>query len=220
MMNTPKLKAPEYKIISSLASINSEDSLTIIDLGTITTKKAIEKNEIIATGTINSINIECKSLLDYESNVSEIYVIIPGKNHKGIISLTVNSDLVSSIISISEDDCYNIYSLYYGQNFEALSLLSDFCKTENISATIGNNELYGNYIQADSNSTKQGKFYSIVDLNIPENESYILEFDASIANTNTNNSSIFYIFTDQSNKNSYILKMSSPTYNNGRNNMK
>lgn len=47
-----------------------------------------------------------------------------------------------------------------------------------------------------------------------------MEFDASIANTNTNNSSIFYIFTDQSNKNSYILKMSSPTYNNGRNNMK
>ncbi len=220
MMNTPKLKAPEYKIISSLASINSEDSLTIIDLGTITTKKAIEKNGIIATGTINPINIKCKSLQDYESNVSEIYVIIPRKNHKGIISLTVNSDLVSSIISISEDDCYNIYSLYYGQNFEALSLVSDFCKTENITATIGNNELYGNYIQANSDSFKQGKFYSIVDLNIPENESYILEFDASIANTNTNNSSIFYIFTDQSNKNSYILKMSSPTYNNGRNNMK
>lgn len=168
-MNTPKLMAPEYKIISSLASINSEDSLTIIDLGTITTKKAIEKNGIIATGTINSINIEYKSLQDYESNVSEIYVIIPGKNHKGIISLTVNYDLVSSIISISEDDCYNIYSLYYGQNFEALSLVSDFCKTENIKATIGNNELYGNYIQANSDSFKQGKFYSIVDLNIPEN---------------------------------------------------
>ena len=220
MMNTLKLKAPEYKIISSVATINTEDSLTIIDLGTITTKKAIVKDEIIATGTINSISIECKSLQDYESNVSEIYVIIPGKNHKGSISLTVNPELVSSPISISEDDCYNIYSLYYGQNFEDLSSASDFCKTENITATIGNNELYGNYIQVNSSSSKKGNFYSIADLNIPENESYILEFDASIANTNTSNSSIFYILTEQSNKDSYILKMSSTTYNNGSNNMK
>ena len=220
-MITPKLKPPTYKIISSYAStLNTENSLTIIDLGNLTTIKPIKKDEIIATGTINSISIECKSLQDYKSNISEIYVIIPGKNHKGCISITVNQELVSTPTIIKEEDCYNIYSLYYGQNFEALSSVSDFCKTENITATIGNNESYGKYIEVSSNSKKKGAFYSIVDLNIPENGNYIMEFDVAIANTNTNNSSIFYILTDQSNKDSYLLKMSTNSYNNGKNNMK
>ncbi len=170
-MITPKSKPPTYKIISSYTSaVNPENSLTIIDLGTLTTIKPIKKDEIIATGTINSISIECKSLQDYKSNISEIYVIIPGKNHKGSISITVNQNLVSTPIIIKEDDCYNIYSLYYGQNFEALSLASDFCKTENITASIIDNESYGKYIEANSNPKKKGMFYSLTDLNIPEDE--------------------------------------------------
>ena len=64
-MITPKLEPPTYKIISSYAAaVNPENSLTIIDLGTLTTIKPIKKDEIIATGTINSISIEYKSLQD------------------------------------------------------------------------------------------------------------------------------------------------------------
>ena len=42
----------------------------------------------------------------------------------------------------------------------------------------------------------------------------------AIANTNSNNSSIFYILTDKSSKDSYLLKMSTNTYNTGKINLK
>ena len=217
-MNNPKLKAPSYKIISSTAMSNQRNSLTLIDLGKNTTIKSISKDDIIATGKINSIDVEFKALENTESGVSEIYALIPGINHKGAISLTLESDIVSTPITINEDDCYYIYSLYYGENFDSMSLVSEFCKTEKISATFGENSTYGRYIQASSTSSN-GKFYSIVDLNIPSEGSYILEFDASIANANVSNNSSFYILTEPSNTNSYLLKMTSNTYNNGSNNM-
>jgi len=219
-MNKPKLKSPSYKIISSAAMSNHGNSLTLIDLGKNTTIKSILKDEIIATGTINSKSVEFKALENTESGVSEIYVLIPDINHKGAISLTVKSDIVSTPITINEDDCYYIYSLYYGENFESMASASDFCKTEKISATFGENSDYGRYIQASSITSNNGKFYSVVDLNIPSEGSYILEFDASIANANTDkNSSSFYILTEQSNTNSYLLKMNSKTFNNGSNDM-
>ena len=128
-MNSPKLKAPSYKIISSAAMSNQGNSLTLIDLGKNVTIKSIVKDDIIATGKINTTNIEFKALDNTESGVSEIYALIPGIKHKGAISLTIKSDLVSTPITINEDDCYYIYSLYYGENFDSMSLVSDFCKT-------------------------------------------------------------------------------------------
>ena len=217
-MKNPKLKAPSYKIISSTAMSNQGNSLTLIDLGKNATIKSILKDDIIATGKINSKDIEFKALENTESGVSEIYALIPGINHKGSISLTIKSDIVSTPITINEDDCYYIYSLYYGENFDSMSSVSDFCKTEKISATFGKNTNNGRYIQSSSTSNN-GKFYSIVDLNIPTEGSYLLEFDASIANANVSNSSSFYILTEQSNTDSYLLKMTSNTYNNGNNNM-
>ena len=219
-MKNPKLKAPSYKIISSAATSYSGNSLTLINLGNNTTIKAIEKDEIIATGTINSSNIECKSLESLNPGVSEIYVIISGQNYTGSVSLTINSDITSEPIVINEEDCYNIYSLYYGQNFESLSSENDFCITENIIASLVENETYGKYIQSNSDTKKSGKFYSIEDLNIPLNGSYILEFDAAIANINSSSSSSsFFILTEESNIDSYLLKMTSNTYNNDKNNM-
>ena len=219
-MNNPKLKAPSYKIISSTAMSNQGNSLTLIDLGKNVTIKSIVKDDIIATGKINTTNIEFKALDNTESGVSEIYALIPGIKHKGAISLTIKSDLVSTPITINEDDCYYIYSLYYGENFDSMSLVSDFCKTERISAIFGEDSNYGRYIEAYSITNSYGSFYSVVDLNIPNEGSYILEFDASIANANvSNNSSSFYILTEQSNTSSYLLKMTSNTYNNGSNNM-
>ena len=219
-MNNPKLKAPSYKIISSSAMSNQGNSLTLIDLGKNKTIKSISKDDIIAIGKINSKEVEFKALENTESGVSEIYTLIPGINHKGTISLTIESDIVSTPITINEDDCYYIYSLYYGENFETMSLVSEFCKTEKISASFGENSSYGKYIKASCITNNTGKFYSVVNLNIPSEGNYILEFDASIANANTSdNSSSFYILTEQTNTSSYLLKMTSNTFNNGSNNM-
>ena len=75
-----------------------------------------------------------------------------------------------------------------------MSSVSEFCKTEKISAKFGENSSYGKYIETPSITGNNGKFYSVVDLNIPFEESYILEFDESIAIANTSdNSSSFYI---------------------------
>ena len=149
-------------------------SLTVISLGQYKTINSIEKNEAVATIEINSESLECLSLEDYESGVSEIYVIIPGNNHTGNIKITVKTDLIENSITIIEEDCYNIYSLYYGQNFETLDNVSNFCKSSNISPTIGQDDSYGKYLQATSSTTKNGTSYSIVNLNIPEEGNYII----------------------------------------------
>jgi hypothetical protein len=115
-MKAAKLKKPEYKVISSAAMTHKGNSLTLINLGKEITKKLISKNDIVATGTIGMTPIQCKSLENYEEGVSEIYVIISGINYSGSITLTIDDlELVSSVISISEEDCYNVYSLYYGK---------------------------------------------------------------------------------------------------------
>ena len=52
------------------------------------------------------------------------------------------------------------------------------------------------YFDANSNSNRSGYYYSIVDLNIPENGSHILEFDTTIGNFNQEaKSTIFYILS-------------------------
>lgn len=218
-MNKPKLKIPDYKKISSTAMTNPGDSLTVISLGQSITINAIEKNEVVATCEINSTSFQCLSLEDYESGVSEIYVIIPGNNHSGNIKITIKDNLIENSITIIEEDCYNIYSLYYGQNFETLDNMSNFCKSSNISPTIDQDNSYGKYLQATS-ASNNGTSYSIVNLNIPEEGNYILEFDAHIANSNTNaNNTSFYILSEENNTDYYLLKMFSNTYNNGSNNM-
>ena len=218
-MNQPKLKPPSYKIISSVAMENQGYSLTVLNLAKFKTIISISKDEIVATGTINSQNIEFKSLEDLESGISEIYVIIPGINHKGNISLTLKSELVSYPITITEEDCYNLYSLYYGQNFETLNSANDFCNAWSITPVISQNEIQGKYLEANSSSVRGGYLYSITDLNIPKTGSYILEFEALIATTNNYSNSTFYILAEKTNINSYILKMDSNTYNNGGNNL-
>ncbi len=218
-MNNPKLKAPPYKIISSSAMSNKGNSLTLIDLGKFTTIKSIFKGDIIAKGKINSNSVEFTALEDIQTGVSEIYALIPGINHKGKISLTIESDIVSTSIKIEEDDCYFIYSLYYGQNFDSISSVSEFCNTERISANFVENPTYGRYIDAYSIANSGSSFYSVEDLNIPKEGSYILEFDAVIANANNGNSSTFYILTEQLKKESYLLKMTTNTHNYGNNNM-
>ena len=219
-MNDVNLKRPNYKKISSAAMTNQGKSLTIINLGKSKTKKSIVKDELVATGTINDIIIEFKSLEDYEEGVSEIYVIIPGINHSGNISITINSELVPSPISFSEEDCYNIYSLFYGENFEEMELASDFCTTNIITAEIKEDEIYGKFLESNADVNKNGSLKSIANLNAPINSNYILEFDAAIANSNsTSVSSSFFILTDSTNINSYLLKLYSNTQNWGSNNL-
>ena len=94
-----------------------------------------------------------------------------------------------------EEECYKRYTLFYGQNFKAISA-SNFCISEAITIGKKSNDLYGLYFDANSNSNRSGYYYSIVDLNIPENGSYILEFDTTIGNSNQEaNSTIFYILS-------------------------
>ena len=217
-MTSPKLKMPSYLKISEAAMTNSGDSLTLLSLASITTKTKIYKQQVVASGTIGSTKIDFKSLEDYDSGVSEIYVTVPGINHTGAISLTMKSGLVSSKVKITEDDCSNLVSLYYGQNFESLNSVSNYCKTDVVSAQIAQNSTYGKYLEVNSDSTNRGYFISTEDLNVPTNGSYILEFDAAIANSNNSkNTSIFYILTDQTNVNKYLLKLSSKTPNTGNN---
>ena len=96
-MNIPRLKSPSYKIISSATMTNSWSSLTLISLGNNLTIKDISKNEIIATGSIGTQEVEFKSLEDVFKETSELYVIIFGINYSGQVSLTINSDIVSNI---------------------------------------------------------------------------------------------------------------------------
>ena len=55
--------------------------------------------------------------------------------------------MLSSSLSISEEDCYKIYSLNYGENFEILENLDNFCSITGSSAVIINNETYGKYLE-------------------------------------------------------------------------
>ena len=211
-METAKLKTPNYKIISEAAMNNQGKSLALISLGKSTTIRPISKNDNVATGEINSISVECKSLYDLESGISEIYVLILGINHSGPISLTINSELVSSTITITEDDCYKIYSLYYGENFEQNSA-DDFCTTKNIEAEIKESNTYGKYLQSSSGNSP-GNLCSKVNFNCPDNGNYILEFDGHIANVAADNlTSTFLILNDSSDLNSYLLKLACSTHN-------
>ena len=218
-MNIPKLKIPSYKIISSIAMSNAGNSLILIDLGSTSTIKSISKGQIIATGSINSKSVEYKSLYTVAKGAKEIYALIQGFNYTGKVLLTLKSGITSSSITITEEDCFNVYSLYYGQNFESLSSVYDFCKTETVVAEIKESDKYGKYIEANSSSNRVGTFYSLADLNVPKTGSYILEFDVAIGNTNTSNNSTFSILTDPSNTDSYLLKMDSNSYNNGNNDL-
>ena len=97
--------------------------------------KSISKGEIIATGSINSKSVEYKSLYTVEKGAKEIYALIQGFNYTGKVSLTLKSGITSSSITIIEEDCFNVCSLYYGQNFESLSSRIDemICSVPNIS---------------------------------------------------------------------------------------
>ena len=219
-MNIPTLNQPSYKIISSFAKTNPGNSLVLINLGSTTTIKVISKWEVIATGSINSNPVECKSIYSVKKGSKKIYALIKGYNYTGKVSLTLKSGITSYSITITEDDCFNVCSLYYGQNFESLTSVSNFCKTETIVAEIKESDKYGKYIEANSSSNRTGTFYSLADLNIPKTGSYILEFDLAIGNTNTTTTnSTFCILTDQSNTDSYLLKMDSCSYNNGNNDL-
>ena len=217
-MNIPKLKKPDYKVISSAAMENQGNSLTLLSLGKNRTMKSISKDEVVATGTINTTSIECKAFENYETGVSEIYVIISEINHSGNISMTLDIELVSPSITISEEDCYNIYSLYYGENFETSTTPDNFCSTTVITAAIKSDETYGNYIEADNNKDNNSTFFSIVDLKAPSEGNYILEFDASLASSSSpKTSSTFFILTEKDDRNSYLLKLYSNDQNYGNN---
>ena len=219
-MNSAKLKKPNYKIISEVAMKFPGNSLALISLGKSSTIKSISKDDIVATGSMGGVTVDFKSLYDLESGVSDIYVLISGINHSGQISLTISSDLVSSTINIEEEDCYKIYSLYYGENFEQIENINDFCTTNNIVAEIKNSETYGKYVQSSSDSNKSGYLCSIANLNCPDNGNYILEFEAQIANVASDKmTSTFLILTDSSDKDSYLLKLASSTHNWGSTNM-
>ena len=217
-MNIPKLKKPDYKVISSAAMENQGNSLTLLSLGKNRTMKSISKDEVVATGTINTTSIECKAFENYETGVSEIYVIISGINHSGNISMTLDIELVSPSITISEEDCYNVYSLYYGENFQTSTTPDNFCSTTVITAAIKTDETYGNYIEADNNKDNNSTFFSIVDLKAPSEGNYILEFDASLASSSSpKTSSTFFILTEKDDRNSYLLKLYSNDQNYGNN---
>ena len=212
-MDSSNLISPIGDIVSSAAKTNSGNSLALIDFGELKTIKSILKDEIVAKGKINSKEVEFKSLENIDIGNSKIYVLISGINYTGKVSLTINSDLVSENITINEEDCYNIYSLYYGENFETTTNISNICKSDIISVGI-KNENNKKFIEGISNNNRQGYLYTTFDLNIPSEGNYILEFDGAIATTAKENViSSFYILTEQANKDSYLLKMESNSYN-------
>ena len=66
------LNPSQYKIISSAAMPNQENNQSIINLGKEITIKSILKDDIVATGTINSSFVECRALENYKEGISEI----------------------------------------------------------------------------------------------------------------------------------------------------
>ena len=220
MSSTPKLAAPSYKKIAYIGANNTGKSLTLINLGSYKTIISISEGDIIATGTINSNSVSFIAIESIEIGSSQLYVLLSGINYSGNVSLTITSGLTDGSITINEDDCYNIYSIYFGEDFENITNVNTVCNYSNTTPTISNSDIQGQYLSCSSNSNKVSSINTIFNLNIPENDTYILEFEAGISTVNNNQSgSIFYLLTDSSSTDSYILKMYSNTYNNGSNNL-
>ena len=221
-MSVISLKSPSYKKISYAATLNKGISLTVINLGSYKTIKVISKNEVVATGKINSTNVECKALESLKIGASEIYVLIPGINYTGKVSLKLQKGIISSQLSFTADNCTNIYSLFYGENFDLLSSANQFCSTTNITPNLINEGSSGKYLESVSLDPRTGNLESIVDLKVPSSGSYIIEFDAAIANTAIDDPTAFSnfgILTEKNNLNSYLLKLSTNTRNDGKNKM-
>lgn len=221
-MSVISLKSPSYKKVSYAATLNQGSSLTVIGLGNYTTIKAISKNEVIATGKINSTSVECKALESLEIGASEIYVLISGINYTGKVSLKFKKGIISSQLSFTADNCTNIYSLFYGENFDLLFSATQFCSTTNITPNLIDDGSSGKYLESLSLDPRIGNLESIVDLKVPSSGSYILEFDAALANTaidDVTQFSIFEILSEKNNLNSYLLKLSTNTRNAGNNKM-
>ena len=222
-MSSITLKSPSYKKVSSAAALNKGNSLTIIRLGDYTTIKSISKNEVIATGKINSTSVECKALDNLKAGAIEIYVLIPGINHTGKVSLKLNKGIISSQLSLTADNCAKICSLFYGENFDLLSSANQFCSTTNLTPSLIDEGSSGKYLESVSLDPRTGNLESTVDLRVPSSGSYIIEFDAALANTAIDDAtafSIFEILSEKNNLNSYLLKLSTNTRNTGKNKMK
>ena len=220
MSSTPKLKAPSYRKIANFGVNNSEKSLTLINLGSYQTIISISEGDTIATGTINSNSVILKAIESVEIGSSEIYALLSGINYSGNVSLTITSGLTDGNININEEDCYNIYSIYFGEDFENVTDVSTVCISSNTTPTISSSDIQGNFLSCTSNNNRTSSITTIFNLNVPENNTYILEFEATISTVNNNQSgSTFYLLTDSSSSDSYILKMFSNTYNSGSNNL-
>ena len=205
MSSTPKLTAPSYKKIAYIGKNNTGKSLTLINLGAYKTIISISEGDTIATGTINSNSVTLTAIESVDIGSSEIYALLSGINYSGNISLTITSGLTDGNITINEEDCYNIYSIYFGEDFENISDVSTVCNFSNTTPTISNSDVQGNYLSCGSNSNRASSINTIFNLNIPINDTYILEFEGGISTVNSSqNGSTFY-----------ILKMFSNTYNNG-----
>ena len=216
MSSTPKLTAPSYKKIAYIGKNNTGKSLTLINLGAYKTIISISEGDTIATGTINSNSVTLTAIESVDIGSSQIYALLTGINYSGNISLTITTGLTDGNITINEEDCYNIYSIYFGEDFENVTDVSTVCNTSNTTPTISNSDVQGNYLSCSSNSSRASSINTIFNLNIPTNNTYILEFEAGLSTVNSNqNGSTFYILTDSSSRDFYILKMFSNTYNNG-----
>lgn len=145
MLKETELRTPHYIITSLVASNNPDCSLALIDLGNYSIIKLISKNAVIGTANIGGSSEYLKSIDEYDIGASQIYGIISGSGYTSQISISINSELVSDPITIKEDDCCKIYSLYYGQNFGSLELPSDFCDSWNITTNIENDTNLGKY---------------------------------------------------------------------------
>ena len=117
-------------------------------------------------------------IVKYNSVIKALYLQLFNfcLNHSGNISITINTELVSSPISFSEEDCYNIYSLFYGENFETMEAVSDFCTTNIITAEIKEDETYGKFLESTANKDKNGTLKSIANLNIGNHSSPFIHF--------------------------------------------
>lgn len=158
-----------------------------------------------------------KALENVEIEYTQIYGYIESSTiFSGGIELSINSNYVSETITITEDDCYHLNSIFYGQDYYKKAGNTDLFYYTNISPSIEYSEdykiYYLNYISSD---TSEAYSDTTENLNTPSEGSYIINFQASFGSAQGDRYTNFYICNENDNAKNptkYLLKISTKIY--------
>mgnify|MGYP002624586606 FL=1 len=197
---TYELVTPSYtQVASAGVSYGTKYSVALIDLGDGGCPAALEKGATVATGTIGSTNVTALAASTVSKGASQIPVVISGTSFSGEVSLAIESSLDYRSPAVSADDCYDVYTVYYGQDFESVTSYSDvatYSSESGVSSAIMTDSNDNNYFQAYVNNASGGRAVRMPTMSaIPSSGQYVIEFDAGISPSNTANSSAILALT-------------------------